>query len=247
VVFVDTPGLQGEPGSATGLGRFMLDTIERAIDGVDLVCLVVDAVDQREPEPLVLRVVEAFPGPVLCALNKIDRIRPKTRVLLLIDAWRRARPFHEILPISALDGTNCDRLLEVIVAAMPEHPPLFPQDATSDQPETFYVAELIREKVFALTHHEVPYAVAVRVDELTERKRPPCLSVAARIFVERDSQRGILIGRGGAMLKAIGSAARRELEGFFGIKVFLGLTVQVRHNWRKDAGALRELGFRLTS
>jgi GTP-binding protein Era len=168
-------------------------------------------------------------------------------MLPLIDAWRRARPFHEIVPISALDGTNCDRLLTLIAAAMPEHPLLFPADATSDQPETFYVAEVVREKVFLLTREEIPYAVAVRVDELVERTRPECLYIAARIFVEHDSQRGILVGRGGRMLKEIGSAARRDLEAFFGVKVYLALTVQVRRNWRKDARALREFGFRLTS
>ena len=165
----------------------------------------------------------------------------------LIDAWRGAHAFREILPISAADGTNCDRLLDLVAAALPEHPALFPAEATSDQPETFYVAEMIREKVFLLIRQEVPYAVAVRVDEMTERQDPACLYIAARIFVEQDSQRGILVGRGGTMLKRIGTAARLELERFFGIKVYLGLSVQVRRAWRKDARALREFGFLLTS
>ncbi len=151
------------------------------------------------------------------------------------------------MPVSALDGTNCDRLLTLILETLPEHPPFFPADATSDQPETFYVAEVIREKIFALTHEEVPYATAVKVEELVERRAPESLYIRASIFVERESQKGILIGQAGSMLKRIGTAARRDLEAFFGIKVFLALTVQVRHQWRKDDRALREFGFLMTS
>lgn len=244
IVFVDTPGLNEAGGR---LGDFMRATVARAVTEVDLVCVVVDASDGAPPEPQVVGAAQQARVPVFCVLNKSDRVRPKSRLLALIDAWRRVHPFHEILPISAMDGTNCDRLLDLIVTALPEHPALFPQDATSDQPETFYVAEIIREKVFLLTREEVPYAVAVRVDELTERPAPSCLYIAARIFVEQDSQRGILVGHGGQMLKRIGTAARKELEKFFGIKVYLALTVQVRRQWRKDDHALREFGFRLTS
>jgi GTP-binding protein Era len=245
IVFVDTPGL----GPLTGkLGEFMAKTVERALEDVDVICAVVDATAREHPDA---RVLDALRGheraTAFCLLNKADAVTPKTRILPLIEAWSAAYPFREILPISALDGTNCDRLLDLIVAAMPGHPAFFPVDATSDQPETFYVAEVIREKIFLLTHEEVPYAVAVRVDELHERHRPPRLDVRATIFVERDSQKGIVIGRGGAMLKRIGTAARQELEAFFGIQVFLGLTVQVRRAWRKDARALREFGFLLTS
>jgi len=244
IVFVDTPGLHEAGGK---LEEFMRGTVERALSDVDLVCVVIDASAEGTPDPLLLRALERCPVPRLCVLNKIDRVEPKERLLPLMDAWQRVHTFREILPISAADGTNCDRALEVIVAALPEHPALFPKDATSDQPETFYVAEMIREKVFLLTREEVPYAAAVRVDEITERPEPACLYIAARIFVEQDSQRGILVGRGGRMLKRIGTAARLELERFFGIKVYLALTVQVRHNWRKDERALREFGFLRTS
>jgi len=244
IVFVDTPGL----GPGTGkLGEFMLKTAERALEDVDLVCAVIDATERRHPEPSVIATLQRATAPVFCLLNKIDAIASRTRLLPLIDRWRTTYPFREILPISARDGTNCDRVLELIVATLPQHPAYFPSDATSDQPETFYVAEVIREKVFLLTHQEVPYAVAVRVDELLERARPARLDIRATIFVERESQKGILIGRGGAMLKRIGTDARRELEAFFGIPVFLGLTVHVRRAWRKDARALREFGFLLTS
>jgi GTP-binding protein Era len=244
IIFVDTPGLHVGAGK---LGRLMQETTRRAVEDVDLVCLVVDAATDADPGDDVLEPLRAYPGPVFCLLNQTDRVRPKTRLLGVIARWRDVHPFQEILPVSALDGTNCDRLLERIVATVPEHPALFPPEATSDQPETFYIAEVIREKIFRLTRQEVPYASAVRVESSTERTRPPCLSIAATIFVEHESQKGILIGRQGGMLKRIGTEARRELEAFFGIKVFLALTVQVRHNWRKDERALREFGFLLTS
>jgi GTP-binding protein Era len=244
IVFVDTPGLHAGRGQ---LGEFMQKTAERAAEDVDVVCLVVDASAREEPDQVVLAPLAEFRGPVFCALNKVDRVRPKSRLLPLIERWRAARDFADIVPISATDGTNCERLLALLTRALPEHPAFFPADATSDQPETFYVAEVIRERIFHLTHQEVPYAVAVRVDDLVERSRPERLDIRATIFVEQESQKGILIGKAGAMLKRIGTEARRELERFFGIQVFLGLTVDVRRNWRRDPRALREFGFMLTS
>src|SRR6201988_4433691 len=244
VIFVDTPGLFRPDGK---LGDFMLKTAHRAVEDVDLVCLIFDASPEHGPDPIVLEPLRTYTGPVFCVLNKIDRVRPKSRMLPLIETWRRAHAFSEIVPVSAMAGTYCAKLLDMIVARLPEHPPFFPGDATSDQPETFYVAEMIREKIFNLTRQEVPYAVAVRVEELTERENPACLYIRATVFVEQESQKGILIGKGGGMLRQIGTAARRDLEAFFGIKVFLDLTVQVRPDWRKDAGALREFGFLMTS
>jgi GTPase len=244
IVFVDTPGLHAPAGK---LGAFMRQTVERALEDVDLVCVIADVTEPRHPDPEIIEMLGRHRGPAYCVLNKTDRVRAKGRLLPLIDAWQAAGRFREIVPISALDGTNCDRLLRLIVDALPEHPAFFPLDATSDQPETFYVAEMIREKVFLLTHEEVPYAVAVTVEELTERTAPEALYIQATVFVERDSQKGILIGQGGSMLKRIGTAARRELEAFFGIKVYVALTVRVRPQWRKDDRALREFGFRMTS
>jgi GTP-binding protein Era len=244
IVFVDTPGLTPASGK---LAMFMRKTMERALEDVDLICVVVDATEREHPDRLVLAELEARSTPAFCLLNKADAVAPKSRMLPVIEAWRRPHAFAEILPVSALDGTNCDRLIELIVQAMPEHPAFFPEDTATDQPETFYVAEVIREKVFLLTRDEVPYAVAVRVDELVEISKPPRLDIRATVFVERESQKAILIGKGGGLLKRIGMAARHDLEAFFGIHVFLGLTVQVRHGWRKDDRALREFGFRLTS
>jgi GTP-binding protein Era len=244
IVFVDTPGLHAPTGK---LGAFMRRTVERALEDVDLVCVVADVTEPGHPDPEMIELLRQHRGPAYCVLNKTDRLRAKARLLPLIEAWRSSGRFQEIVPVSALDGTNCDRLRPLIVEALPEHPAFFPPDATSDQPETFYVAEMIREKIFLLTHEEIPYAAAVRVEELTERTAPEALYIRATIFVERDSQKGILIGQAGSMLKRIGTAARRELEAFFGIKVYLALTVQVRRQWRKDEGALREFGFLMTS
>jgi GTP-binding protein Era len=244
IVFVDTPGLHAAAGK---LGAFMRQTVERALEDVDLVCVVADVTEPGHPDAELLELLRQHRGPAYCVLNKIDRLRSKARLLPLIEAWRSSSRFREIIPASALDGTNCDRLSRLIVEALPEHPAFFPPDATSDQPETFYVAEMIREKIFLLTHEEIPYAVAVKVEELTERTAPEALYIRATIFVERDSQKGILIGQAGSMLKRIGTTARRELEAFFGIKVYLELTVQVRRQWRKDDRALREFGFLMTS
>lgn len=245
VVFIDTPGLHEPRGK---LGQLMARTAHRALEDVDLVCLVAEATE--DPAALddgLFKALAGFRGPVFCCLNKVDAAEPKTQVLPLIEAYQAHYPFREILPISATDGTNCERLLHLIAGALPEHPPYFPPDTLTDQPETFFVAEVIREQLFLLTREEVPYACAVRVDQLEERPGRELLYIRARIFVEQDSQKAIVIGKGGAMLKRIGSAARQELERFFRIKVFLELRVEVRRHWRKDDRALREFGFMLTS
>jgi GTP-binding protein Era len=245
IVFVDTPGLHDAAGP---LGQLMAKIAERALEDVDVVCLVVEATgrpDRIDDETLGwLRPVRA---PVYCCLNKVDLVTPKSRLLPLIEAYRVRYPFAEIVPVSATVGTNVDRFLAMLVEALPERPAYFPADHLTDQPETFFVAETIREKIFHLTRQEVPYACAVRVEEVTERRQPPCLYLRAKIFVEHESQKGIVVGKGGSMLKRIGAMAREDLERFFGIKVYLDLRVEVRRNWRTDEKALREFGFLLTS
>ena len=245
IIFVDTPGLHEPRGP---LGQLMAKTIHRSLEEVDVICLVVERTQEPgQVDEDLLKPLAGFRGAVFCCLNKVDLVHPKERLLPLIDLYKRQYPFREILPISAVDGTNCDRLVEGVAAALPEHPAYFPPSTLTEQPETFFVAEVIREKIFHFTHREVPYACAVRVEELTERQKQERLYIRASIFVEQASQRGILIGEGGAMLKKIGSAARRDLEAFFGIPVYLELRVDVRRNWRRDGRALRELGFMLTS
>lgn len=245
IVFLDTPGL-GLPRGP--LGQVMARTVHRALEEVDLVCLVAPAtLDLGEGDESVLNALAGFRGPVFCCLSKVDLVRPKARLLPRIDLYRQRFPFREVLPVSAVDGTNCDRLLSLIAGALPEHPPYFPTDTLTDQPETFFVAEMVREKIFRFTRDEVPYACAVRVEEFRERADPARLYIRASIFVEQGSQRGILIGHAGTMLKRIGSSARGEMETFFGVPVYLDLRVEVRRNWRRDEQALKELGFMLTS
>ena len=245
IVFVDTPGLH--PGTGR-LGELMQRAAERALEDVDLVCFVAEATERPDRiDATALGRLAAVRAPLVCCLNKVDLVAPKSRLLPLIAAYRERAPFTDIVPLSAQTGAGCDALLDLVLAALPERPPYFPRESLTDQPETFFVAEAIREKIFRLTHQEIPYACAVRVEELVERDKPECLYIRARIFVEQESQKGILIGRQGAMLKRIGSTAREDLERFFGIKTFLDLRVAVRKNWRKDEQALREFGFLLTS
>lgn len=245
VIFVDTPGFHEPRGK---LDQLMANTVDRALEDVDLICLVVEAPadPSRLDEPL-FKLLAPFRGPVFCCLNKADLVEPKDRLLPMIAAYQARHPFREIVPISATDGTNCDCLLELIVGVLPAHPPYFPPDTLTDQPETFYVAEVVRESLFLLTREEVPYACAVRVEELAEREGKTLLYIRAVIFVEQSSQKAIVIGRGAVMLKRLGTVARQRLEAFFGVRVFLELRVEVRKNWRKDDQALRELGFMLTA
>lgn len=245
IVFVDTPGLHAGAGR---LGELMQRAAERALEDVDLVCFVAEASERGDRlDAEALARLAGVRAPMFCCLNKVDLVTPKARLLPLIAAYRARHRFQEIVPVSAQTGEGVSALLDLVVAAMPERPAYFPRESLTDQPETFYVAEVIREKIFRLTHQEIPYACAVRVEELTERDRPECVYIRAQIFVEQDSQKGIVIGRQGSMLKKIGSAAREELERFFGIKTYLDLRVSVRKNWRKDEQALREFGFLLTS
>jgi GTP-binding protein Era len=181
------------------------------------------------------------------ALNKVDLVPDKAKLLPRLEAYAGRHPFHALVPLSAKTGKGVDRLEAVTLELLPPGPALYPADTVTDQPETLFVAETIREKLFQTLRQEVPYACAVRVEELVERGPDAPLYIRGEIFVERASQKGIVIGEGGAMLKRIGQAARRELEAFFGVRVFLDLRVRVREDWRQDDRALRELGYQRTS
>lgn len=244
IVYVDTPGLHQPRGK---LGEFMAATVAQALEEVDGVVLVAEATERATAlDESALAALREVTAPVLLALNKIDLVPDKRRLLPLIEAYTSRFPFRVVVPIAAADGSGVDRLEGVILALLPPGPAFYPPEQVTDQPETFFVAETIREKIFLLTRQEIPYATAVRVEELVEREGGR-LYIRAAIFVEQPSQKAIVIGEGGAMLKRIGQAARRELEAFFGVPVYLDLWVQVRRHWRRDAAALRELGYRLTS
>jgi GTP-binding protein Era len=177
--------------------------------------------------------------PLLLAINKVDRVA-KEAILPLIDEYRSHGEFKEIVPISALVGDNVDRLVELLEQYLPEGSPMFPEDELTDLPERFFAAEMIREKILLNLHEEIPYSTAVRVDSWDDEME--LTRIEASILVERDSQKGILVGRGGQMIKKIGSSARRDLEQFLSTRVFLGLHVKVRERWRENRRLLTELG-----
>jgi len=245
IIYVDTPGLHPPRGK---LGRFLASTVAQALQEVDVVILVADAtapVDASTEEAF--QALRSVTAPVVLALNKVDLVPAKTKLLPRLETYAARHPFRALVPISAKTGTGVDRLEAVALGLLPVGPALYPADTVTDQPETFFVAETIREKLFLAMRQELPYACAVRVEELVERGPDAPLYIRGEIFVERPSQKAIVIGEGGAMLKRVGQAARRELEAFFGVRVFLDLRVRVRRDWRQDDRALRELGFQRTS
>ena len=245
IVYVDTPGLHPPRGK---LGQFLASTVAQALEEVDVVILVADATAPVEPETgETFRALRSVTAPVVLALNKVDLVSDKSRLLPRLQAYAARYPFRTLVPISAKDGTGVDRLEAAALELLPVGPALYPPETVTDQPETLFVAETIREKLFLAMRQEVPYACAVRVEEAVERGPEAPLYIRGEIFVERDSQKAIVIGERGAMLKKVGQAARRELEAFFGVRVFLDLRVRVRRDWRENDRALRELGYQRTS
>jgi len=239
IVFIDTPGLH-EADSA--LGRQMMQEVAAALEGIDVLLLMVDA-SRMHPhaDDLLLEKAKRFRGKTILALNKVDRLA-KPKLLPLIDAFRKAFDFAAILPISALKGAGCEELLDEILKQLPEAEPYFPEDQVTDQPERFLAAEIIREKAIQVMYHEVPYALAVVVEKYEET--PKLLRIEAVMNVERDSQKKILIGHKGEMLKKIGTEARKELEAILGSKIYLGLFVKVTPDWRENPQKVRELDWR---
>jgi GTP-binding protein Era len=243
IVFLDTPGIH-KPDSL--FNRRMMQTIHAALDERDLLIYVVDA--SRPPGDGDLDGVELIRGsatPVLLALNKIDRVKLKDRLLPLIERYKSLHDFADYLPVCARKGEGLDALRAAILARLPQGPAYFPPDYLTDQPERFLAAELIREKVLQETRNEVPHAAAVLVDRWEET--PQITRVYATIFVEREGQKGIVIGSGGAMLKRIGTLARREIESFLGRQVYLELFVKLRPGWRESRQFLDELDWRSMS
>jgi GTP-binding protein Era len=204
---------------------------------------VADAQTPDEPsERLLLTTLGRQQRPVLLALNKIDQLKRPT-LLLQIKHWSEAFPFAAVVPISAKSGEQVERLVDAMQALLPTGPPYFPSDSLTDMPMRFIAAELIREKAFRLTGQEIPYALAVTVDSFKEEKKGGLIRIHACIHVERDSQKGIVIGRQGAKLKQIGEAARKAIEALTGSPVYLKLFVRVQKNWTKDTKALRKFGY----
>ena len=236
IVLIDTPGISK---ADSALGRQMMQEAAQSLESIDVLALIVDAAQNFGPEDSrLLQWMGRYENPVYLLLNKIDRIS-KPRLLPLMDSYQKARQFTEIFPISALRGDGLEDLEKSWIALLPEAPPYFPEDQFTDQPERFLAAEFIREKAILATSQEVPHAVAVMVDRFEET--PKLIRIHATIYVEREGQKGILIGKDGSMLKKIGSEARVELEKLLGGKVFLELYVKVLANWRERPAIVRQL------
>jgi GTP-binding protein Era len=240
IVFIDTPGIFKAKDT---LNLRIVDTALSAIGDADMILFVLDV---AHPDPnseyFLVKRLQKQKRPVVLALNKIDLIQ-KTDLLAVIEKWSTKYRFDVIVPISATEGTQIDSLIAAMIKFLPPGPPFFPEDALTDLPERFIAAEMIRESVFRLIGEEIPYATAVTVDSFKEEKNGRLIKIEATIHLERDSQKGIIIGKEGSKLKRIGTESRKKIELMLDTKVFLKLFVRVQKNWRKDTRALRKFGY----
>lgn len=240
VVFIDTPGIHKPKHK---LGDFMVKMAQTTIKEVDIVLFMVNAEEGfGRGEEFIIEKLQETKQPVFLVINKIDQVHPE-ELLGLIDKYRTLYNFAEIVPISALQGNNVDALIGAIKKYLPEGPQYYPENQVTDHPERFIIAELIREKVLHLTREEVPHSVAVVIDAIQKREGG-AIYVNATIIIERPSQKGIVIGKQGKMLKEIGKRARIDVESLLGSRVFLELWVKVQKDWRNKMSQLRDLGFR---
>lgn len=237
-ILVDTPGIH-KPGYA--LNRRMMQVVTEALHTVDLILLLVDAESRPgSGDRFTLDLVAGSGKPVMLVLTKVDRVRRKTDLLKIIEARSAAHPFEEIVPISSRSGVNVERLADLLFERLPEGPKYFPDDEYTDQPMRLLAAELVREQILHATGEELPYVTGVLVERWEESEA--LSKIYCLIVVERSSQRGIIVGKGGLQLKDIGSKARVEIEAILGKKVYLQLHVAVREHWRNDERALDEMG-----
>ena len=241
MVFIDTPGFHR---GNKGLNRIMLNTALSAKEDADLVAVMIEARETPHEIDIELigRLSKSGP-PTILLINKIDKVK-KSIVLPLIDKMEKLYRFETIIPISALVGDGVSDFIKEAERLLPEGDSFFPEDTLTDVSERFLAGEIIREKVINLTHQEIPYAVAVSVEEFSENEEKEILKISAVIYVERDSQKGIVVGKGGGLIKEIGISARKDLEAFFGIHVFLDLRVKVMKDWAKRDDSLKRLGYR---
>lgn len=239
IIFVDTPGVHR---AKSRLNRSLVDTAKEAMLGVDVILFLVEANAAPAAEKeLIAELLNGVTAPVFLVINKVDLV-DKGRLLQAMELYNTLFPFREIIPVSAQQGDGVKHLVEVVCSYLPLGPAYFPDDILTDLPERFVVAEMIREKVFRLTHDEVPYSAAVQVESFKERPNG-LIAISAAIIVERDSQKGIIIGKRGEMLKRIGTAARLEIERFLAEKVFLELFVKVSRDWSENPQKLKEFGY----
>ncbi|WP_017728384.1 GTPase Era [Halalkalibacterium ligniniphilum] len=241
IVFIDTPGIHKPKHK---LGDFMMKVAQNTLKEVDLILYVVDAAEAFGPgEEFIIERLKETSTPAFLVINKIDKVHPDD-LLSLIETYSKKHSFAEVIPISALQGNNVPTLLEQITNHLNEGPQYYPSDQVTDHPERFVVAELIREKVLHLTREEIPHSIAVVIEQMKHRKNHDTVYIGATIIVERTSQKGIIIGKQGSMLKEVGKLARADIEALLGSKVFLELWVKVQKDWRNKPQHLRDYGFR---
>ncbi|GIN96323.1 GTPase Era [Siminovitchia terrae] len=241
MVFIDTPGIHKPKHK---LGDFMIKLAINTFREVDLILFMINAEEgYGRGDEFIIEQLKNVQTPVFLVINKIDQVHPD-QLLVLIEQYKEMYPFKEVIPISALEGNNVERLIQQIQEYLPEGPQYYPSDQVTDHPERFIVSELIREKALHLTREEVPHSIAVVIDQMKKEDNKELIHVMATIVVERDSQKGIVIGKQGKMLKEIGQRARKDIENLLGSKVFLELWVKVQKDWRNKATHLRDFGFR---
>lgn len=240
IVFIDTPGVHKPKHQ---LGQYMVNTALSTLNEVDIVLFMVNVAEKKGPgDKFIMERLKDIQTPVFLVLNQIDRVHPD-ELLPIIEGYQEEMTFSEIIPISAMNGNNIDRLLEVISSYLEEGPQFYPSDQLSDHPEYFIVSELVREKILELTREEIPHSVAV-VTESMQRGENDLIDVNVTINVERTSQKGIIIGKGGKMLKEIGTRARKDIENLLGSKVYLELWVRVEDDWRDTPRDLSKFGYK---
>lgn len=241
MAFLDTPGIHR---ASTPLNRLMVEEALDAFKNVDILLMLVDAKEGcHHEDAFILKSLKDITLPVFLVINKIDLIK-KPKLLPLIEHFKNLFPFKEIIPVSALSGDGIQTLTDEIWQLLPEGPPYFPEDILTDRSERFIAAEIIREKINLLTHREIPYKSAVIIDTFKENEGENLIRIQASIIVEKDSQKGIMIGKKGVMLKEIGTKARLDMEHFFAAKIFLELFVRVKKDWTQNERLLREFGYK---
>lgn len=240
IIFMDTPGIHN---TRSALHESMVASARAACREVDMVLLMIEICHPNDPRILsIVENLKRMRKPCILVINKIDMMA-KEHLLPVMDHYRQVYDFEDIIPVSAIKGDGLDRLLERLKESLRPGPQLFPLDMKTDQSEVALVSEIIREKIYYHTSKELPYSSAVTVDKMEEIPAKNLLAIAARIHVERESQKAVLIGKRGRMIKAIGRSARLELEKMLGVRIYLDLIVRVEKNWTRDTRALRRLGY----
>jgi GTP-binding protein Era len=240
LLFLDTPGIHEAKSS---LNRYMVEQARTACQDVDAVLWLVEADREVDEHSLVHKILSQVRTPVILGINKVDLVA-REKLLPMIDVYRKQRDYAAIVPISALNGIGTDTLLEVLLDQLPEGPQYFPEEQVTDLPERFIVAEIIREQILNRTREEVPYGVAVVVEQFREDSAKNLVLIDAVINVERDSHKRIIVGKGGSMIRSIGKAARLEIERLLGVKLYLELFVKVQKNWTGSDRLMKEFGYR---